>query len=232
MKSWKSASLPLCGVADISRRLRVRVPSSLPELVALRLLHLAAEIGGRHAVRFVADDEVPVWRGLQLRFQFVGARGHVEPHDEAVAFDERIAGERCLDLVAREDVEGEAELLRHLVLPLLDETARRDDQAALQVATDQQFLDEEPGHDRFAGAGVVGEQEAQRLARQHLAVDGSDLVRQRLDLGGGDREVGVEQVREPDAVGFGREAQERRRRRRSHRCGPASTNSKAVSSPR
>ena len=32
MKSWKSASLPLCGVADISRKLRVRVPSSLPSL--------------------------------------------------------------------------------------------------------------------------------------------------------------------------------------------------------
>ena len=55
------------------------------ELVALRFLHLAAEIRGRHAVRFVADDEVPIGRGFELRLQFVGARRHVEPHDQAVA---------------------------------------------------------------------------------------------------------------------------------------------------
>ena len=45
-----------------------------------------------------------------------------------------------------------------------------------------QLLDVEAGHDRLAGARVVGEQEAQRLAGQHLAVHGLDLVRQRVDL--------------------------------------------------
>ena len=106
---------------------------------------------------------------------------------------------RGLDLVAGEDVEVEAELLGQLVLPLLDQAARRDDQAALEIAADQQLLDQQPGHDRLAGAGIVGEQEAQRLARQHLAVDGRDLVRQRLDLRGADGEVGIEQVGKPDA---------------------------------
>ena len=56
--------------------------------------------------------------------------------------------------------------------------------------------------------GFVGDQEAQRLARKHLAVDGGDLVRQGFDARGVDGEVGIEQVREPDAVGFGDEPQE------------------------
>ena len=102
----------------------------------------------------------------------------------------------------------EAELLGHLVLPLLDQAAGRDDQAALEVAADQQLLDQQPRHDRLAGAGIVGEQEAQRLARQHLAVDGRDLVRQRLDLRRADGEIGIEQVGEPDAVGLRRQPQQ------------------------
>ena len=118
-----------------------------------------------------------------------------------------------------------------LVLPLLDQAARGDDQAALEVAADHQLLDEQPGHDGLAGAGIVGEQEAQRLARQHLAVDGRDLVRQRLDLRGADREVGVEEMGEPDAVSLGGEPEQ-------VAVGiegiarPASMNSKPLSSPR
>ena len=36
----------------------------LPELVALRFLDLAAEIGRCHPVCFVAYDQVPIRRGL------------------------------------------------------------------------------------------------------------------------------------------------------------------------
>ena len=79
----------------------------------------------------------------------------------------------------------------------------------LQVAAGDQLLDEQPGHDRLAGAGVVGEQEAQRLARQHRLVDGRDLVRQRLDERGVDGEHRVEEVGEADAVRLGDEAEER-----------------------
>ena len=96
-----------------------------------------------------------------------------------------------------------------LVLPLLGEAARADDQAALQVAAGDQLLDQQPGHDRLAGAGVVGEQEAQRLARQHRLVDRRDLVRQRLDERGVDGEHRVEQVREADALRLGDEPEER-----------------------
>ena len=47
-----------------------------------------------------------------------------------------------------------------LVLPLFGEAARADHEAALQVAASDQLLDEEPGHDRLAGAGIVGKEEA------------------------------------------------------------------------
>lgn len=54
---------------------------------------------------------------------------------------------------------------------------------------------------RRAGSAAAG-------AREHLAVDGGDLVRQGFDARGVDGEVGIEQVRKPDAVGFGDQPQE------------------------
>ena len=84
--------------------------------------------------------------------------------------------------IGAEEVEAQAELEEQLVLPLLDQAAGGDDQAALDVVAQHQLLDVEPGHDRLAGAGVVGEEEAQRSARQQLAVDRPDLVGQRLDV--------------------------------------------------
>src|SRR5436309_1627474 len=100
------------------------------ELIALSFLYFAAEVGRRHPVRFVADDEIPLRSGAELSFQLLRARRHVEPEDEPITLDERIAGDRGLDLITRDGVEAEPELLGHLILPLLDKTARRDDQAA------------------------------------------------------------------------------------------------------
>ena len=69
------------------------------------------------------------------------------------------------------------------VLPLLHEAARGDHEAALDIAARSiSSLHEQSGHDRLAGAGVVGEEEPQRLPRQHLAVYRVDLVRQRLEV--------------------------------------------------
>ncbi len=189
------------------RRHQEEVPGAagqtLPELVALGVLDLAAEVGGRHAVRFVADDEVPFARGEELGLEVLVAAQHVEPRDPEARLVEGIAGAARLDPVAREDREVEVELLGQLVLPLLDQVAGRDHKAAFEVAPDQQLLDQKRRHDGLAGAGIVGEQEAQRLARQHLAVDRGDLVRQRLDQRGRQRQVGIEQIGEPDALRLG-----------------------------
>jgi hypothetical protein len=122
------------------------------------------------------------------------------------ALDERITSDRGLDLLARHDVEGEIELLLQLVLPLLDEAARRNNKATLQVTADDQLLDEETGHDGFARARIIGKQEPQRLPRQHLAIDGRDLMRQRLDPRTVDGEIGVEQVGKPNPLRLGGDA--------------------------
>ena len=68
------------------------------------------------------------------------------------------------------------------------------DHAAVQVTADQQFLDEQTGHDRLAGAGVIRQEKAERLPPQHLALDGGDLMRQRVHHRGVDGEKRVKQM--------------------------------------
>ena len=113
-----------------------------------------------------------------------------------------------LEVLAGEDVEFEVELVVELVLPLVGEAAGADHETALEVAADEQLAHVEAGHHGLAGAGVVGEEEAQRVARQQLAVDRGDLVRQGLDERGGDGEVGVEEVGVADAQGLRGETEE------------------------
>jgi len=115
---------------------------------------------------------------------------------------EGVAAPGRVEQIPREDRKVEIELFSEFVLPLLDERTRRNDQAALQVAPQRELLDEEPGHDRLSGAGVVGEQEAQRVTVEHRAIDGGDLMGQRFDLGGVDREVRIEEVSKANPLGL------------------------------
>jgi predicted permease len=59
-----------------------------------------------------------------------------------------------------QNLEGKLKPLVEFVLPLLGEIARTHDQTAVQVAADQQFRDEQTGHDRFPSAGIIREQES------------------------------------------------------------------------
>lgn len=111
-----------------------QLPKALTKLVAFRVLHVAAEIAGRHPVRFVADDQIPFRRSGQLLLEVFVARQHIEPGDQPVAVVEDVARTRGLDHVPRQDVKLQRELLAQLVLPLFDQTAGCDDQAAFQIA--------------------------------------------------------------------------------------------------
>ena len=193
-------------VAAIVRRRRHQqemaglLADQLSELIALRVLDLIAEQVRRHSVRFIADYEVPIRRGLQFGLQGLGARRHVEAHNKTPALGERIAGNRALDLLATDHIEVEGELLFQFVLPLLDEISGRDDQASFQVAADDQLLDKQARHDCLACAGVVRKHEAKRPLRQHLAINCCDLVRVGIDPRRVHGEVGIEQVSEADAL--------------------------------
>ena len=172
----------------------------LPQVVALRVAHLAAGEGRRHLVRLVADHQIPAAVGrLELLLQRAIARQLVQPGDGEVALQEPVAGARRGQLVVGEDLDAEVEAAVQLVLPLLGQAAGTDHQTALQVAAGDQLLHQQAGHDRLAGTGIVGEQEAQRLPRQHRLVDRGDLMRQRLHEGGVDRQRGVEQMGEVNA---------------------------------
>ena len=173
----------------------------LPQAVPFRVLDLAAEERGRQLVGLVAHDQVPARvRRLQLLLHLLVARQLVQTGDDQVGLEEPVAGAGGFELVVGQDLERKLESAVQLVLPLLGEAAGADDQAPLQVAAGDQLLDQQPRHDGLARAGVVGEQEAQRLARQHRVVDAGDLVRQRVDHRRVDRQQRVEQVREADAL--------------------------------
>jgi hypothetical protein len=78
----------------------------------------------------------------------------------------------------------------------------------LKVSPGDEFLDEEPGHDGLASARVIGQQEAERLPRQHAFVNGGDLVGEGVHDRGVDRENGVEKVRETDTLRLRNEPKE------------------------
>ncbi len=95
----------------------------------------------------------------------------------------------------------------HFILPLLGKVAGANDHATLEIAANTEFLRQQPAHDGLAGAGIVRQKKAERLAGQHLFIDGRDLVRERLDQGGVDRQERVEEVGQTDAMGLGDQAE-------------------------
>ena len=183
----------------------------LAELVALGLLQLVAEVVRRHPVRLVHDYQVPVGP-IQLVLEVVGTRQLVHPGDQQLVLGENgvLGGWRLgVGELPGEQLEVQPELVAQLILPLLHQAAGRDDQAAFQVAAEHQLLDVQARHDRLARARVVGEQEPQRRPAEQLAVDGLDLVRERLQVGGVHREHRVEPAGHPDPQRLGGQLERR-----------------------
>jgi len=73
------------------------------------------------------------------------------------------------------------------------------------VGTHDEFADVKAGHDGLARAGVVRQDEPQRLARQHGFIDRRDLVGQRLHVGRVNGHHGIEQKGEVNALGLDHE---------------------------
>ena len=167
----------------------------------LRPVHLRAVVRRRHLVCLVHHHEIPL-RVREFLLQFLVPGELIEPGDQQGMVVERVAGERLLREVAGEDGERKAELLVHLVLPLLDETPGGDDQNTFGICPHQELADQQAGHDRLAGAGIVCQDEPQRLPGEHRLVDCRDLVGERLDVRSMDRHHRVEEVGQVDPVGF------------------------------
>ena len=158
---------------------------------------------------FVADDKVPAAiRGLKLLLDVFIAGQLVQPRDDQIVFQKPVAGSGCFQLVIGQDVERKMEPAIQLILPLFGEAAGADDQTAMKIAARDQLLHEKAGHDGLAGTRVIGEQEAQRLARQHRLVDRRDLMRQRIDHRRMDGQDRIEQVGQADTLRLGDQPEE------------------------
>jgi hypothetical protein len=70
------------------------------------------------------------------------------------------------------------------------------------LATRDELFDEETRHDRLASAGIVCQQKAEWLARQHRFVDRRNLVRERVHEGRVNGQHGVKEVSEADSLGL------------------------------
>ena len=128
---------------------------------------------------------------------------HVEAGQPQAAAGEGVA--LVQDLVASEDVELKPNFSRISSCHWSTRRTGRDHHDVGGVAAQEQLLDEEAGHDRLAGTGIIGEDVAQRLLVQHALVDRTELVRQRLHITGAERGLGIEQVGKAHAPRLGRQ---------------------------
>ena len=112
---------------------------------------------------FVTDDQVPICN-FELILQVFIAGELIEPDDAEILLSEDVTGHSRFEQIVGKDFEFEAEFAIELVLPLFCQAARADNHAALEVAPYHQFFNEEPGHNGFTGAGIIGEDVAQRQA--------------------------------------------------------------------
>ena len=109
--------------------------------VALGELDLAAKVGRRHFVGFVADDQIPTTiRCRQLCLDVLVAGKLVQSRNHEIGFEKPVAGARRLQTVVRQYVERQLKLLVQFILPLLREATGANHQAALQVTSRDQLL--------------------------------------------------------------------------------------------
>ena len=71
-------------------------------------------------------------------------------------------------------------------------------------------LSKQPRHDRLAGAGIVGQEEADPRQLEEVLVDRFELVGKRIDAGDRQREIGVVFVGQPEPLGFDAQAKKGR----------------------
>ena len=179
------------------------VPQQLAEGVASRL---AGRRRPRHAVRLVHDDQVPV--DLAQAGQDLRPLGQVEGGNQLLLFEPLVDAELVADVVALDDEELLVELLLEFPLPLEGEVGRGHDQDALAHPPELEFLDQQPGHDRLAGPGVVGQEEPDAGELQQVVVDRFELVRQGIDARDGQAEVGIKLVGDAQRISLDAEAKE------------------------
>ena len=147
-------------------------------------------VAGAHLVGLVDDDEIPPRTEQALTGVFLDRRPG-DARDDLVILLPGVLAVVGPERGPADELELLAELVRHFALPLKGEIRRSDDQDPLGEAPGLELLDEEAGHYRLAGPGIVGEQEADPGKLEEILVDRFELMGERIDAG--DRE-GEERV--------------------------------------
>ena len=163
---------------------------------------------GRQLVGFVEHDDVVGPRGSRGD-GFAHPREHplgrerVDADDEAIAFrpGERVS---AAGVGAARDPELKAEQRAHLAFPVAHQPGRACHEDPGEMTARDHFSEIQSRHDRFSGAGVVRQQEAQRRLSQHVLVDRDSLMRKRVDRGNLRSERRIEKMPAREAMGLDR----------------------------
>ena len=102
------------------------------------------------------DDESGQLRAILSQLLQLG-RVPPDPRPIECCAVAKLPGACGYQLVVGQDVKGQMKTPIELVLPLFGQTARADHEAAMQIAAHDQLLDEEPRHNRFPGARIIGQ---------------------------------------------------------------------------
>ncbi len=131
-------------------------------------------------MRLVDDHEIPA----RTEQAFAGVFDERHPgngSDDLVSLLPRVLAVVCPQHVAANDFKLLAELVRHFALPLKREICGCDDQHTADEAARFEFLQEQAGHNRFAGPWIVGQKKANARQLHEVTVDGFKLMRQWID---------------------------------------------------
>lgn len=109
-------------------------------------------------MRLVHDRQVPV--DLAAAGEDLGSFGQIQRRDNLLLLHPLVDAELVADIAALKDRELLVELLLQLALPLDGKVGGADDQDVLDQAPEFELTDKKPGHDRLAGASIIGEEES------------------------------------------------------------------------
>ena len=172
----------------------------LPQPVAAGPFQFVAVDVGAHLVRLIHDNQVEVDRGQGGKE--IVLLGKVHRGDDLHLPLPDVLAVQGVNHPPINDHKSLLEPLLHLAPPLvLEVTWHHDEDATGQVA-ELEFLEDQPGHNRLACAGVVGDEEANAGQAEHVAVDRLDLVGERVNLGGVHRQQGIVEGGKAVAAGF------------------------------
>ena len=129
----------------------------LGSLITLRLIHPAAIVVCRELVAFVEHYQIPVRIGCHIDHIFPTEKINGSNHMVSRLKHIRVGGKKTPVHQCKRQVELH---LQFILLPLLRQSARCNDEYPVYHSSHNQLLDEQTRHDGFSSTGVIREEKA------------------------------------------------------------------------